>query len=246
MAKLTITQMLTRLSRNIEDDNNSLFTAAQKVDILNEAQNETVIKVPFRTLSTLFVSTTAQVIDSSSSFDLSTLTDSSLGLLRFPDGLSEVRFTGGAVLHLVTQTEIQQIGYIGFGIVNTDSLFSTSRPKYRIEGNNLIVIPSSTSGSETLDIKWYREPLAMVDSSVSCELNDYIQFAMIDWAEFKCFMIQENFSRAQQSWNNWAARVREINIKFPNTQSATFPKLISPFFPGNDGSGFGFPAVTFQ
>jgi len=229
MAKRTLTQMLAILSRNLEDDANNLFTAAEKTDFLNEAQQETIIEVPMTSLPELFTETTAQVIDSSNRFDLTNLSETvstqTLDLLRFPDGVISMRITDGAFVHLITQIELERLAYMNGLRTNFNRLFSVNDPRFTFEGNEIEILMTQDASAETLDFKWYRKPVEMVISpNVDSELQDYIQLATIDLATSRGFTTEDQERRDIRYLRKWERRIDIINGRFPKTQSLIFQK----------------------
>lgn len=251
MAKRTLAEMLDIMRRDLEDEQDALIAVSDKVELLNESQQETVAEVPLTSLPELFTESTAQVIDSSNRFSLTSLSEIVAGgagnqildLLRFPDGMSSVRITDQAFVHLISQVELERLAYLVGVRTNFANLFSINDPRFKFEGNEIEILMTPDASALTLDIKWYRKPLEMVDSTpdTDCELQDYIQLAILDLAISKGFRLQNDTSRESKHFQYWQRRINIINKRFNKTASNTFQKqTTSRRRVGVNGSGVTF------
>lgn len=251
MAKRTLVKMLNIMRRDLEDADDALIPVADKVELLNESQQETVAEVPITSMPSLFTETPAQAIDSSNRYDLTTLSETvsggagnqTLDLLRFPDGMISVRITDGAFVELITQIELERTAYLTGVRTNFSNLFSINDPRYKFEGNEIEIFMRPDASGETLDIKWSRKPLEMVDSSTDtdCELEDYIQLAILDLAISKGFRIEDESSREFKYFQYWQRRIDIIGKRFKKTASSVFQKQTT----SRRGAGVNGSGVTF-
>lgn len=251
MASRTLVQMLNIMRRDLEDADDALIPVADKVELLNESQQETVAEVPMTSMPSLYTETIAQVIDSSNRFDLTTLSEvvvggagnQTLDLLRFPDGVDSVRITDGSFVHLISQIELERMAYLTGLRNNFSNLFSIFDPRYKFEGNEIEILMIPDASGETLDFKWFRKPLEMVDDTTdtNCELEDYIQLAILDLAISKGFRIENQTNRELKHRQYWQVRIDVINKRFKKTASNIFQKGTS----SRRGVGVNGSGVTF-
>tara|TARA_Y100001938_G_scaffold128954_1_gene183292 strand:- start:1204 stop:1857 length:654 start_codon:yes stop_codon:yes gene_type:complete len=196
---LSPNEMLAELKFRLEDPNEDIFSASEKLKALNDGLSRVCSIVPPTLLTELTTSTEVDM-DASGSYKSSFIFESAssvekLGAKPFRNAIMRiVQGSNDIIWHEIELTDLEKITNSFLAPSATDKLGYFHRL-----GTNIHLDPTP---SANITVYYLKEPTVISASDTTHELNSALHYAIVDFAEYICWKTDNRMERANLAYSN--------------------------------------------